>query len=602
MKKILFALTALLSANAVSAQPPLTTPVVVEDYYPFTTFGGELDGGEALGHMNAYSMGYVEVNGTQSDLYTYTWDVGEANPLNAAINIGGFAVRQYAAGVPVNSTSSSLLDDAVILYPAGSNGYCRSVESGILMNNGTAYIMVTYITEVFGTSPSSEYMLDLYEWTTGGLVQMPGYPIPFTSSFTGGMLDNGWIHQDISRGEKAVITYSFDGKVYATAAKMTSVGLDIYGSFDLDLGVFNNPQVQKPDVALQYNVSNQQWDIYYTFTSDDDQTLYVAKGKWDDLIVPGIANGNYMGPVPVDFIDLQTTTGAYDLPRIDANDIAINDDERLWSCVVGEEVGTDDLIFTTYGDHSGSINSTNLNEGILGATKISVFTPGNTNFYNKRPVVAFSQNKQEMYYGWCYRDDAFGFSILPHANYISLKLHINGSVLNDWNPIAINPITGLPGVYEYARVQDNTTISPGNGYYKRAIAFSVENATNPQLFSAFFQTEPGNENNYFIAQKTTDWITANFRPSPKNELENSMTTISVYPNPSNDYFVLTGGVEYEDFSLKIVDILGRQIANDKGTINQLNGNLRQLHLSNGNYLIQLSNSQGLLQDIKVVKH
>ena len=77
--------------------------------------------------------------------------------------------------------------------------------------------------------------------------------------------------------------------------------------------------------------------------------------------------------------------------------------------------------------------------------------------------------------------------------------------------------------------------------------------------------------------------------------------ISVFPNPSDDYFVLKGGIDQEVYSLKLVDITGKEIANKKGTLNQLNNHLKTLSLANGNYLIQLFNKQGKVLDIKVVK-
>ena len=77
--------------------------------------------------------------------------------------------------------------------------------------------------------------------------------------------------------------------------------------------------------------------------------------------------------------------------------------------------------------------------------------------------------------------------------------------------------------------------------------------------------------------------------------------ISVFPNPSNAYFVLKGGIEKEVYTLKLVDITGKEIANKKGTLSQLNTQLKSLQLANGNYLIQLINKQGKKQEFKVVK-
>lgn len=323
-----------------------------------------------------------------------------------------------------------------------------------------------------------------------------------------------------------------------------------------------------------------------------------------------------MGSVPVDLLDHKISSpDAFDLPRIDAVDIANSPDERNWSVVVSESFNTpiqQDLIFTTYGLYNLSLNNRYLNNNSIAPNEsLDISIPSGSTyssyFYNKRPVVAFSQEKDEMYYGWCFRDDDYinnwySFPQFQKSNYISLKLRIDGTILNDWNTgflIYNNPTLGW-GIRNFAKINFNNTISNNGLYPRRAMAFSTENASSPQLFTAFFQTEPADEHNYFIAQKTTDWSTANFRPAPHGEVGNTISTISVYPNPTKGYFVLNGSGE-EVYDMQLVNITGKVITNQNGTIKQINSQLKGLQLANGNYLIQVINTEGKSQKLKVVK-
>ena len=605
MKKILFALTALLSANAVSAQQVLSPPVVQETFYPGSFYGGELETNNSLGHMNAYSRGDIDIDGQQSDLYVYTWDDGENDVWLNAISASGFAVRQYSVGIPANSSTTPLHEDYKLLDVAGQPK-TGSVEAGILRSGQQTFIMVTYVIES-STSPTAEYIVDLYEWQgAAGLSPTPifSYTIPLANNF-----QKGWIHQDVNQDTKAVITYEYEGRIYALAAEIAGSSLDFYGSYDLDESHINTFELQRPDVAMQFMMDENRLEMYYTFTNSTNQELFVVKGLWDDLVAGGIST-SYMGSVPVDLLDHNSSlSDAYDLPRIDAVDIANTPDERNWSVVVSESFSTPlqkDLIFTTYGLYNLSLNNRYLNNNSIAPNQsLDISIPfGSTYssyFYNKRPVVAFSQQKDEMYYGWCFRDDDYisawyGFS---PANYISLKLRTDGSILNYFDPSIFNPLTFTSGMHTFARINDNITIGGYNMYPRRAIAFSTENHTSPQLFTAFFQTQPLDEHNYFIAQKTTDWTTAQFRPAVEAE-QKQVAMLSIYPNPTNDFFVLKAKGE-ASFSLEITDYIGRSFGNYNGKIESINNYLKTVNLASGLYIFNLIDDQNRSQSINAIK-
>jgi hypothetical protein len=79
-------------------------PAVVESVYPSANLN--LTGSTT--HMSAYSYGDLYIDGTQRDLYVYTWDRGEAG------GGGGFAVREFPTGTPVDMHWLSLRMRTVI--------------------------------------------------------------------------------------------------------------------------------------------------------------------------------------------------------------------------------------------------------------------------------------------------------------------------------------------------------------------------------------------------------------------------------------------------------------------------------------------------------
>jgi hypothetical protein len=101
--RLLVALT-LSVINVCATAQTYQSPTVAQSVYP--PANSNLTGSTT--HMSAYSYGDLYIDGTQRDLYVYTWDRGEAG------GGGGFAVREFPTGTPVDMHWLSLRMRTVI--------------------------------------------------------------------------------------------------------------------------------------------------------------------------------------------------------------------------------------------------------------------------------------------------------------------------------------------------------------------------------------------------------------------------------------------------------------------------------------------------------
>jgi hypothetical protein len=134
------------------------------------------------------------------------------------------------------------------------------------------------------------------------------------------------------------------------------------------------------------------------------------------------------------------------------------------------------------------------------------------------------------------------------------------------------------------------------------MAFSTENTSSNQIFTAFLNTDLVDEHFYFIAQKTSDWSSDRFRPAPPEEDNkiNVFADVKVFPNPTKDYFTLQGNTE-EAYQMSIIDYLGKNYGNFKGNIESINHQLHKMNLASGIYILNISDSKGNHQIIKAIK-
>lgn len=544
-----------------SAQPAnFLGAAVTEDLYPL----GPSDVPYMPGNVTAYSYGGLNAGGSGggSDLYVYTWDADSLN-----YPCAGLAVREYAAGTPVNSGTAPVAEDN---NPAPFwNNTVQSTEAVILQDAANnIYILVAYY-------QNPRFAIDFYQWTGGSLVHFSG-PQNITVN---GSVPFGRIHLDAINLDRFVITWEESGRIYAKAGTVTT-GINIGNTVELDNSTIGGAALQ-PDVALMNQVGGS-LKAHFAYTNPNQNRLYVTTLDFNTLFSapPPSPSPVLLSPV---LADLQNTTGRYESPRIDAPDNLGSDD---WSYVVAEHLPTSDII--SAGVKAGaSLQHFRLNDGSLGNPAIAVTVSGLRE--NNRPVVAYDNTGQNLYYCWHYKGAA---PYMPDPNsdraYVGLKMTNTGILLG-------GPL--------YWRAQANPTQT--SSLY--GIALSPQNDASPELFMAFLQNLPVTGDNYAIGVKTVAWSATQFRPGPLSltEMEGAID-LQAYPNPFYESFRLKVDKTNKEIYYKLLlsDPLWHRVLSLEGTIEALNRQLAGAMplLPSGIYFLDISGQEDKSQKrLKVVK-
>lgn len=548
--------------NVVKAQNPFNPALIIEAKDTSGQCHDVLLGGLPA-HANAYSHGNMLVNGAICDLYVYCWDSGPFLYPNY-----GFAVRQYIAGTPINSSTLPMYEDyrtPSTASPQGASASAASIDAVILEENGEPYILVCY----YDYYMSHQYFIELYKWTgMGGLVLQVG-PQPVSVS-SGSAFD--WINLDAYNLNNFMLTWCEGGKIYAKAGTMAS-GFNMGNTVRLDNSIYGIDAGLQTDVALT-NVGGSSLATHFVYTNTNKKKLLVTTLPFNTIYTA--TPSAVMIPT---LEDLRVTPGLFKVPRIDAPD---NYPENDWSYVVADHRQGRDNIFTGL-HHAGNSLHFNLNDGTFLPAPPIASSPNHT---NDIPVIAYERSGNDLYYCWYYKSSTQPLS--P-----SVKGYIGLKITNTGTQIGLNN--------KYWIVQDAAQHTSG----QPAIALSTQNDASPELFLAFLQTENLVTLGY-TGIKTVPWNHFPFRPNPSTGITHLDNNSAFYPapNPFQETFKIISKDNYSDIcSLVITDLTGREIIKLNGSLKYINQKLKaeSPNLLPAIYFGAIRNNQGESMDFKIVK-
>ena len=141
-----------------------------------------------------------------------------------------------------------------------------------------------------------------------------------------------------------------------------------------------------------------------------------------------------------------------------------------------------------------------------------------------------------------------------------------------------------------------------------SIALSTQNDASPYLYTSFVLWDHPSSTSYQIGLKTNNWnTTIGFKPSGEtkiNEEETKTDGFQVFPNPFKSSFSLKTQIdETKTCDLTIYNLLGQKIYSGKGTISELNKELKDIgnKLESGSYFIKLQPEKGKAFHQKLLK-
>lgn len=574
---------------SVSAQT-FTAATVIEDEYPTGL-------SQFSKNTSAHSVPVPLLTGSQGFLYVHTWDGGDDLTGNFD---AGFAVQLFDG----DATNGTFIANDVI-----HDNDMASVEA-VILDDGTQtyHILLTYY-----RISNQTFEIDLWEWDpSAGLTQITGYPQAIDPGSVG--VPFGWIRLDAIGYHDYVATWSYNNKLFVAGGHfIVGSAVPLSHTYEIMPDITNSwfPNgFDRPDIAMSGD--NLSIETFLVFLDDDHDELGVIEIPFSTILAapapfPLPTNtAQYNVPGGAIYGGIPTTTGRYHFPRIDAPDEnAVSNGSRVWSYVVQNTkfnpITNIDHNYIYAGLYENNIlgalfTDYNLNDGItITAGDISESVDVTTGMAqtNSMPVVAFDfwhapSADWTIYYGWYHQNHS------PQANlstiedgYIGVRLKYDRTSFwaNEYFVIPDDP--------------DNVSLYP-------SLAFSCNNMRDHNGIYMAFTQQDATTADINIGYKFVDWSATSFRPTPpEEENNNSLSQISIFPNPFTDGFTLKAVNNNEDiFQLHITDILGRTMVNHKGQIEKLNEllNTEPEKWDAGQYIIQVNNNNtGAKETIKMVK-
>jgi len=546
MRKVLLGLFMAASIPTFSQFYPAT--VTEESYPPIAA-----DFAFRAHHASAYSYPDVNVNGNTVDLYTYSWDGGGITG-SGYIPGATIAIRQY----PTGTTPDAGLPTGEDYNPAGFPlDDAASIEVVLLRRDTTMLVLTAYY-----QLSTEKFMLNLFKWDGSDLIQEPGYPIDITVN--GPTADFEWIRMDALTLDKVILTWVEQGRIFTKAGKVAGGTLSFGNTAIVNAG---DDDYDQSDVALIDVLEGepQRVKVHYVYTTANHQKLFVGGLLFDNVL--GASPGASLTLVAE---DAQVTTGEYLLPRIDAPDRYATDD---WSYVVEEYHSLVGSVIFAGLMHQPVLTHRELNTGIEIGFPVDISPWPNE---NTKPVVAYAAGGANIYYCWGYRSASLPPDPSINHSLIGLKMNNAGNFLEP----AISDVRYSLAPFLLGRVSGTLSI-----------ALSGNNVNSSGLFMAFVQlfmsTTPPMDY-YTMGIKVTPWSDNHFRPSGIEEQER-ISDIRVYPNPFSTYFQLSTERRFNDISIRLYDLLGRQLFYTSGDITEVNQYLqeRSNNLATGNYFLHI---------------
>lgn len=109
----------------------------------------------------------------------------------------------------------------------------------------------------------------------------------------------------------------------------------------------------------------------------------------------------------------------------------------------------------------------------------------------------------------------------------------------------------------------------------------------------------GDQNYTFDVICNPDNVTLKITDIVLSTEENTLSNLSMYPNPSNGHFTIDLGKEYTDVTLQIYNMLGQQISSEK----HLSAKVieKQLNASAGTYFVKVSTAKEGSKTLRIIK-
>ncbi|MFT4061510.1 MAG: T9SS type A sorting domain-containing protein [Edaphocola sp.] len=507
-------------------------------------------------HSVAYCGGYIGA---------YTWDDDEGLSGSSGLavtitdNTGGTAETNLIFG------DRASLEVAILTADACAGG-------------GVPFLLLTYY-DISGNS----FEYDVYQLsstiTATGLLLPQLNPVvanaPIAAGYQGIVSDVpfGRIRNDAWPMEnKAAVIWEADNGIYASTFSFASLTFteptqllpdNVAGDF------------AQPDIALQS--SGGETYVYPVFTTADKGSLFVLQ-----LPYTALPAGS---PLSATVVDMQTTTGTYNLPRMDAPDYLEVAGSTVWGYVVMEEVDSKQKIFTGVNDdYTGSTYHRYLNDGsapYTGLSSIADMSVSGNPQRNLKPVLAFGDWDFDInagvYYGWYFQSWQQPTNLSSTGTgYIGLKVDRNMDLAwDDTKYYVVNDDV------------DNTSDYP-------SVSFSGNNTLGHfGLFAAFTGYDNSSGSGYMMGYKAVPYTYSSFRPLGLGGLGKNTLGASVYPNPGTLGFALAAAYA-GTLDLDVTDITGRGLWQASGTVQALSGQLRLRSAGwpAGSYLLKLAATDG----------
>jgi hypothetical protein len=111
--------------------------------------------------------------------------------------------------------------------------------------------------------------------------------------------------------------------------------------------------------------------------------------------------------------------------------------------------------------------------------------------------------------------------------------------------------------------------------------------------------QPVYSTNTFQSSYPTNIFIAKFSPIPLNIIDFNNSKFKIFPNPTNQYFIVGNNNNNNFFDYKITDLAGRIVKNGNSKFNEQVG---VEDLSSGNYIIKIVEENGTLSNYKLIKN
>ena len=549
---------------------------------------------------NCFAATNAVASNVAANSATVSWDAGSATGTDWIVT-----VTNSVTGVATsyNATSNSLAISGL----SGGSEYCVTVaEICSATGDTTAPTSPVCFTTNCGTvyAPYSQdfasYQYDFNCWTRSTNVSAQGTATLWTGTYgdwmTGGV-ENVWGNTP-GQGTYTSTLYNY------------AIGVDGSSPFSAT-PVVNSPMIDvsalfKPQLKF-HTISGQLGDTVVTWLGDTvangqntlvvdlwdgaawNDSVYVNNAnyvKWDSVLIE-LNQFNVTGPVQVRFtVNKTAVIPAFDDILVD--NFSIEDDPAILTCSDIDSAYAFDM---TCGDAMiawGTVDSNN------------VFTMGSADTNRIGTVFYVGTDSVDMMAGMKYfTTDSVGFvdGLTPGTDYFfwAMDSCISGNTTSVIGPFSFTTdVAPLPTFPTIASVNDTVTTTSDwtitlTGDSTQTYTWDIGGMTYTGMTVSPSFTSNGTVNVSLTIANDCGSVDSTFTLTVTQigQEENILANAKIYPNPSNGNFnVEFSSVEGLDYSIQIMDAMGRVISTKEG-VTSMNNNVRiDANLPSGVYIVK----------------